>query len=201
MAKDTEKKTKSPEKSDESKPRLPKKLVRDIATIAAEVAASKYQEELNKHAVAFKDKRLHNTKLLIRKYSLLRDYTNNAIYDTAQLCSEENNEILSLIGVDLGERHQVGSIRNNVIKTELIMEHIDTMLDCYMRKCHASSKPEVQRRWRVLKRMYLDEKTMDAQEVADLEHIGVSTVYFDIDTACEELSPLFFGLDWTSFWT
>ena len=187
-------------KETENKEKLPKKLVRDIATVAAEVAVAKYQEELNKRATAFKDKRLYNTKLLVRKYRLLRDYCNNAIYDTAQLCAEENNEVLAIMGVDLGERHQVGSIRNNVIKTELIMEHIDIMLDCYMRKCHSSTKQEVQRRWRVLKRMYLDDKIVDAQEVADIEHIAVSTVYFDIDTACEELSPLFFGLDWTTFW-
>ena len=187
-------------KEPEKKEKLSKKVIKDITAVAAEIAIAKYQEEVNKHSVAFKDKRLHNTKLLIRKYGLLRDYTNNAIYDTAQICAEQNNDVLALIGVDVGERHQVGSIRNNVIKTELIMEHIDTMLDCYKRRCQASTKPEVQRRWRTLKRMYLDAKPMDAQEVADLEHIGVSTVYFDIDTACEELSPLFFGLDWTSFW-
>ena len=180
--------------------KLPKQVVRDISAIASEAAVTAYQEELNKTAAAFKDKRLHNTKLLIKKYAMLRDYSNNAIYDTAQMLSPENSDVLTRLGLELGESHKVDSIRNNVIKTKVIMEHVDTMLDCYKARCEKSSKPEIKRRWRVLHRMYLDTETMAAQDVADLEHISLSMVYLDIDSACEELSPLFFGLDLSTFW-
>ena len=179
---------------------LPKALVREIAKVASEAAAKEYAEQQKAAAAAFKDKRLHNTKLLVRKYTMLRDYCNNAIYDTAQLCSEENDNVLALLGVELGERHQVGSIRNNVIKTRVIMDHVDTMLDCYQRRCMASSKPEIKRRWRVLQKMYLEDSPMVAQDIADQEHVSISLIYQDIDNACEELSPLFFGLDLSEFW-
>lgn len=178
---------------------LSKETIRKISTVAAQVAVAKYQEELTKNATAFKDKRLHNTKLLIRKYGMLRDYSNNAIYSTAQMCSEENDDIFAMLGMELGERHHVGSIRNNVIKTKVIMEHVDTMLGCYKGKCEGSSKPEIRRRWRILQRMYLDNETVPAQDIADQEHISLSMVYTDIDSACEDLSPLLFGLDWTAF--
>lgn len=182
------------------KERLSKQVIKEISAVAAQVGALAFEEERNKYAKEFKDKRFHNTKLLVKKYGMLRDYSDNAIYDTAQLCSEENDEVFSMLGMDLGERHQVNSIRNNVIKTKIIMDHIDTMLDCYKRKCEHSSKQEVQRRWRVLQKMYIDKEPMAAQDVADEEHISLSMVYVDIDTACEELSPLFFGLDLTTFW-
>lgn len=179
---------------------LPKQLVKAIASVAATLAVEAYQEEINKRAEEFNDKRFRNTKLLIKKYGSLRDYCENAIYSTAQICAERNDDIYELLGIRLGESHKVGSIRNNVIKTDIIMEHINAMLECYKAKCERSSKPEIKRRWRVLQRMYLDRETMLAQDVADLEHISVSMVYQDIDSACEDLTPLFFGLDWTSFW-
>lgn len=188
------------ETENKEKERLSKSVVKEISAVAAQVAVALYQEELNKNISSFKDKRFRNTKLLVKKYGLLRDYAENAIYSTAQICAEENNDIFELLGMDLGERHQVGSIRNNVIKTKIIMDHVDTMLDCYKRRCDASTKQEVQRRWRVLQRLYLDREPMNAQDIADIEHISLSMVYQDIDNACEELSPLFFGLDLSTFW-
>lgn len=180
--------------------KLPKAMVKEIVAMASEAASQKYHDEINATAKKFKDNRLHNTKLLVRKYSLLKAYSKNAIYSTAQLCSEENDSVLALLGVDLGERHQVGSIRNNVIKTKVIMDHIDTMFAVYEQKCSKSSKPEVHRRWRVLQKIYLAEEPMHAQDVADQEHVSISMIYQDIDNACEELSPLLFGLDLSQFW-
>lgn len=187
-------------KEAENKEKLPRQVIKEISAVASQIAVAMYKEELDKYNAAFKDKRFHNTKLLVKKYGMLRDYASNAIYSTAQICAEENNDIFALLGMDLGERHQVGSIRNNVIKTKIIMDHVDTMLDCYKRRCDASSKQEVRRRWRVLQKMYLDQVPMAAQDVADQEHISLSMVYMDIDSACEELSPLFFGLDLSTFW-
>ena len=45
--------------------------------------------------------------------------------------------------------------------------------------------------------MYLGRDSLSVQEVAEIEKIHERTVYKDIDDACEELSSLFFGLDFS----
>ncbi len=179
---------------------LTKDLVKEITKEATLVASEQFQKQRDAVNESIKDNRLHNAKLLMKKYRWLSDYNNNALYDAAQLCAEGMDDVLALVGYEAGEKHQVDSIRNNVIVTRIIMEHIDTMLDCYKRKCESSKKPEIQRRWRILYKLYLNPEVKPAEEIADEEHISLSMVYTDIDSACKELSTLFFGLDITEFW-
>lgn len=188
-----------PAKKNESPNKIPPSIAKEIAKVSSEIALKCYMDERMAYAESLRDKRLHNTKLLIKKYRWLSEYNKSAVYDTAQLCADGNDEMLALMGVDLGERHQVGSIRNSVIVTRIIMEHIDTMLDVYCRKCSSSNKPEIRRRWRVLHAMYINDTPKSAQEIADTENISVSMVYTDVDNACDELSSLFFGLDLSEF--
>lgn len=179
--------------------KIPKGAMLAITTAASEAAVKAYENARNESLHRTKDNRLHNTKLLMSKYRSFKEYCGNAIYETAQLCREENEEILELMGVNAGSCVQVGSIRNGVVVTTVIMEHVDTMLDCYKARCLKSKKPESQRRWRVLSKAFLDDKAMTAQEIADEENISKSSVYLDIDIACEELSSLIFGLDLSEF--
>lgn len=175
-------------------------MLKSIVKMSSEAAVKAYQKARNEELGKSRDNRLRNTKLLMENYRKFKVYCNNAIYDTAQLCQVENEEILELMGISAGKTLQVGSIRNSVVVTKVIMEHVDTMLRCYKAKCMQSKKPEVQRRWEVLSMMYLSSaEPMNAQEVADKVHVGKSTVYNDIDSACEELSSLIFGLDLSEY--
>lgn len=178
---------------------IPKGIAKEITKVATETAVKAFMNAKNEELMKTKDNRFHNTKLLVQRYRSFKDYCDNAIYETAQLCGESNEEILALMGVDCGTAYQVGSIRNGVIVTKIIMEHVDTMLNCYHSRCMSSKKPEKKRRWRVLNYMYLGSTLKSAQEVADIEHISLSSVYLDIDAACEELSSLIFGLDLSEF--
>ena len=120
----------------------------------------------------------------------------NTIYDIAQMASENGDpDLLSALGL-LGESRKVESIRDRVVFTRVAMENIAIAFDTYKLWCERSEKPEVQRRWRVLCKMYLDrEKEMTPQEVADSEHISLSQVYVDIDNAAKDMEKRFFGLD------
>ena len=174
--------------------------LKSIIKLSSESAVKAYQEARDEERGRSKDNRLHNTKLLMENYKKFKVYCTNAIYDTAQLCQEENDEVLELMGINAGKTLQVGSIRNSVVVTKVIMEHVDMMLDCYKIRCMQSKKPEIQRRWQVISMMYLsNEDPINAQEIADKLHIGKSTVYNDIESACEELSSLFFGLDLSEY--
>lgn len=179
-------------------PRLPASTVKRIAEIAAVAAVEAFKAEKEKERAAFKDKRFNNTKLLLRKYKALSEYTSNAIYESSQLLDDDMEAVLEAFGDEMNEVRKVHSIRNNVAITKVIMGHVDMMLRCYKSQCESSSKPEVKRRWRVIYDMYIADETFTAQEVADVEHISLSMVYTIVDTACDDLSTMIFGLDLTS---
>lgn len=181
------------------KARLTKQNIVDITEVATKVAMKVFDEQRIAYYKLMRDKKLRNTKLLIRKYRLLKDYSNNAVYDNFADIDGDTEEILSIMGVDMGERRKVQSIQNGVVVTSIIMSHIDTMLDCYKRKCEESSKPEVIRRWREVYSMYLADECMSSQEVADRENVSVSMVYQDLDIVYEDLSSMFFGIDLMQF--
>ena len=176
---------------------LPACVVRQISDVAAAKAIERYTQEEQERRARLKDRRLNNAKLLLRKYKLLKEYSNNAIYDANQIADESMVEIMDAMGMSAGEVRKIESIQRNVIATNMIMEHVKAMLEVYESLCKVSKKPEARRRWRVIDEMFLADDIKTAQEIADMEHISVSMVYTDVDNACDELSSLFFGLDLT----
>lgn len=185
-----------PNEKAKEKPKLTKALVELICKTSAEAAVKAYCEEHENHRARVRDKRYNNTKLLFRSYRALVDYNENTIYDIAQMASEHGDpELLSALGL-VGESRKVESIRDRVVFTRVAMENIAIAFETYRLWCERSEKPEIQRRWRVLQKMYLDRKReMTPQEIADAEHISLSQVYVDIDNAAKDMEKRFFGLD------
>lgn len=185
----------SQKKGNVEEPKLSAATVKQIAAIAAEAAVKAYCEKAEEERVAIRDKRFNNTKLLLRRYRELETYTGNAVYESSQLMDDDLEVIMEAFGSSAREVRKIQSIRQNVCNTRIIMEHVRVMLGCYERMCIGSNKPEIQRKWRVVNRLYISPDMMVASEVATAEHIGLSTVYAIVDSACEDLSTLFFGLD------
>ena len=177
-------------------PRLSKALVEAITKIATEAAVNAYCIEHENHKTRVRDRRYNNTKLLFRSYRSLVDYNENTIYDIAQMATEKcDPDLLDALGL-MGESRKVESIRDRVVFTRVAMENISIAFETYRLWCERSDKPEIQRRWRVLHKMYLDrDKEMSPQDVADSEHISLSQVYVDIDNAAKDMEKRFFGLD------
>ena len=175
--------------------KLPAYAVKRISEVAAEKAIECYTRAEDERRARYKDRRLNNAKLLLRKYKLLKEYSHSAVYEASQIADESMIEIMDAMGMAAGEVRKIESIQRNVIVTTVIMEHVQAMLEVYEAKCKASKKPEAGRRWRVIYYLFLADDAKTAQEVADIEHISVSMVYTDVDNACDELSSLFFGLD------
>lgn len=186
---ETEKKS-----ANKSHARLSEKAVAEITKLACEIAVEKYKEEIQGTAQKVYDNRYNNTKVLIQKYRWLSDYANNAVYDLSKIDESDAYEILELFGDRSAKK--LDSIKDRVYTVRMLMEHINTMLDVYKTRCKASPKAEDNRKWRVLYGMYIDPNPIPASKVAEYEHIHERTVYKDIDDACEELSTLFFGINW-----
>lgn len=187
------------EKEKKRKPRsLSPETIQAITREAATAAISEFEKIRAQRHQEQTDKRLRNTKLLMKNYRKFADYNSHAIYETAQICQAcDNDALFSLAGISPGDKFHVESIRNGVATTRIIVEHIDTMLDVYKSRCEKSPKAEKQRRWRVLQAMYLSSEDFSPAEIADKEHISMSQFYDDINNACEDLTPLLFGLDFT----
>ena len=69
------------------------------------------------------------------------------------------------------------------------------MLNLYKTYCEDSGKQEDLRRWRVAKALYVDDQPATVQELADREFVAEKTIRRDVDSICEPLSALLFGID------
>lgn len=171
------------------------------ATEAAYAAASKIADrERRKLQRQRKDRRYHDTKLLIRKYRQLNAYYENAVYDeeAAAEVDEDLEEIMSIFGCQRRDEEKAltsESIRRSYLVSRIIMAHVKKMLEVYEVMCQHTHRAEDKRRWRELHALYLAEETTTAEQIASQEGIDRRTVYKDIDACIPDLSILFFGIE------
>lgn len=177
---------------------------REIAKISAKFAAEEatrisletIERDRKRQKKDAADRRLHNTKLLLKNYRGLKAHSLNAIFDS-EGADEPVREILSQIweySEDALDMFFIDSVRRSATRTALMINHIDAMVGIYEGLCAKSSYLEDKRRFRVLQAMYLNDVTLSAREIAEAESIDTRTVYKDIDAVCSGLSVLLFGL-------
>lgn len=165
--------------------------------LASQSAARAMLHEITRNRKERYDKRLRNTKLLLRNYRMLKSHIAEAVYDATREREvlTEGESLYDVMNAFGGERQYIESIRKSVRRTRLIMTHVDSMLEVYRAYCEQSKKQEAARHYRVLYALYLADDAKTPQDIADAEHIETRTVYRDIDAAAEILTPLFFGVD------
>ena len=170
-------------------------IIRIAAEAGAKAALETLEKEKKKTLAERHDRRLRNTKLLLRNYRMFKEHISSAVFESTQIIKESAVDILSLMWESNDTELFVESIKKSVERTKIIFTHINTMLDLYETYCMKSPKEEDWRRWRVTKSMYIDDDIMTADEIAKRENIDKRTVYRDIDVAVERLSALIFGID------
>lgn len=173
------------------------RLVNYVAKLAAEAGAAKaievYKAQEAEHRKNNEGKKFKNVKFLLKEYRNLRAYADNALCDASEL---SDLVIRELVGFSDYEKYKVESIKNQIVTTKTIMEHVETMLGLYKLRCTSSSREELQRRWRVIDASFISGDTAPTyEEIAKQETIDIRTVYRDIDSACKDLSNLIFGID------
>lgn len=152
-------------------------------------------EERNAHRKGRYDRRLRNTRLLLKHYRSLAHYAKGAIYKASQI---KENAVDILDGLDdyaFDDSLYIESIKKSQQRTIVILHHVDEMLRYYRISCEQSSKDEDMRRYRVIMATYIDEPKISAPEIAEKENIEVRTVYKDINSAIKPISALIFGID------
>lgn len=169
-------------------------LVRLAAAEGAKAAMEAIEKEKQKERKSRHDRRLRNTKLLLRNFRMFKEHCRNAVFDASQL-DENAIDILDLMWNRSGADNFVESIKKSVQRTAIIMQHITDMLGLYEAYCIKSAKAEDARRYRVIEALYIADAPLTAQQIAEREGIDLRTVYKDIDAAAEKLSALIFGID------
>lgn len=136
-----------------------------------------------------KDRRLRNTKLLLRNYHSFRKYVARAKMDLWEDERVTDVHALILNGEDL-----VKSIKESTQRTLVMIRHLDRALEALKFVCEqekdtnkASSK-----QYEILKARFLDRDTIEA--IAETYFINERSVYKAIDAAAERLSIMLFGV-------
>lgn len=180
-----------------NKPHLPQEMVETIATIAgkagAKAAAEFITQERKREKESRYDRRLGNTKLLLENYRMFKEHCSRAVFDASQL-DENAIDILDLMWGRDGDVF-VESIKKSAQRTQIILRHIDEMLDAYAGLCKLSGREEEMRRMRAVLALYIENPGKTIQEISELEKVNTSTIYRDIAIATEKLTGLIFGLD------
>lgn len=169
---------------------ITEKQLRLIAEIAAEKAIEAHKEQVRKHQKERADRRLRNTKLLLRKYRSFKLHCKDIKLELEYY--ESRDEILAMIEDD---EQIVESIKRSKRRTLAMVNFIDQMLEVYRIMCERSRKPEEERRCDIIHKMYIADEKMTAEAIAECHLIDTRTVYRDINKACETLSALMFGID------
>ena len=157
-------------------------------------------KQKNKMKIKY-DKRLRNTKLLLKNYRSFVEHCNNAKYTVENPIKKEiskSNVTVQLFD-DLynlqDDAFVVSIILKSKEKTKIILDHITMCLEFFEKKAKATNNQEMIRRYKVIDYLYIKETPLSFEEIAEKEHISTKTVSRDKNKAIQELSVLFFGID------
>lgn len=163
---------------------------------AAEKAIAAVENEHRKYRSERFRKQYANTRLLLQHYRSLNSHYINAVWESKDDEPDEFIDIMELMsGRGCSDAVIVDTIKQSSEKTRIIMSHVNKMLEVYRSQCENSKYTEDMRHWRVIKGLYLAQKRLSADDIAEIEKINRRTVYKDVDAAVEALTMLLFGVD------
>lgn len=169
-------------------------IIRLAAETGAKAAMETLEKERKREALEMSDRRLRNTKLLLRNYRVFKAHAVNAVYEVEP--EEDPLQIIQeLMMPGKSPNLFVESIKRSVARTVTIVRHIETMLQLYQVYCFQYGSEEDERRWRVIEGLYVGNQKLSVAELAEREGVVERTIYKDIDVASERLSALIFGID------
>ncbi len=171
-------------------------VIKKASMDGAKVALDKWDKLMEKSRSERKDKRLRNTELLLRNYHMFKLSAENAVYTLEEIEEEESanelfNEMLNRNSAEV----MVDSIKKSVIKTVIILKHIDTMLELYQIYAERTGDPVQIRRYEILQDRFISNPALKVGEIAEKHHITKRQAYSDLNYAKEKVAALIFGID------
>lgn len=160
----------------------------EIIRLTVEACKDYEQKQRLKNIKSRHDKRLRNTRLLLKHYSYFRNHADEAIYKSSQLNAVD---ILDEID-DCRSDVYIQSIKKSATKTAIVISHINNMLEIYESFALKKGDSEL-RKLRVLRAFYFEQMRMS--DIAINENVVERTCTRDLCDAVNTLSALIFGID------
>ena len=165
---------------------------------ASEAGIAAYKNEHEETTRRKAGRLLYRTKTLLERYTQLNEYAQNSVY-TLERAEEVNEgiadlEVLTKFGI-FDDDKTLHNLKRSVVTVNLVMAHVNTMLEVYRKECESSASKVKQRQYRVIEYLYLSENKLNTKEIAELEGEDVRTIQNDAKQAREDLTALIFGLD------
>lgn len=164
--------------------RLVEEVTRIATQQAIEIFNAQKQEELQRE----KDKRLHNTKLLLKHYQEFKLYTDKTKGTTTSRLTADEKSIWATI--TFGDDDEIiNSIKVTTKRTVAMVRYIDKALETleFMYK-----QENNERDFNILKKRYMESWTIS--RLAEFYHSHERNVYKVLDSVTERLSILLFGI-------
>lgn len=160
-------------------------------------AAIKYIEDKQQEERKSRYKRmLHNTRLLLKNYRLLKEHTENVIFNTNKVKENAIDILDSMDNYVLNDGIYIQRLKQSQQRTIVIVRHIEKMLDIYGVLCARDKEtPEAQRRYEVIYDRYIAPEQKSIKEIADCKNMSTRAVYTDIEKAVKSLAALIFGVN------
>lgn len=172
-----------------------KKLTPELLNEIVDCAIGAYNDEVEKGQRQRYDKKLRNTKLLLKNYRQLVKHSEKAIFEAAHIEDDVLQNVLEAMGGSSSGEYYIKSIRASAIRTRIMIEHINAMLEIYRKYCEQSNSAEDMRRLRVINGLYINEPAQTAKQIAEAESVDIRTIYYDVNIAVEKITFLLFGID------
>lgn len=150
------------------------------------------------------DRKIRDTKLLLKNYRLFKKHIKETTYTEGQLETATVSEILDKLYILEDSEKDDLTIVQGILKskkrTEIIITHIDTIILGYTTSASKSKDNEFKRRANVVNKLFIEgKKGKSYEQIADEEHTSVSSVKRDKNRAIKEIAILLFGIDGIRF--
>lgn len=166
-------------------------VVEKATKIATEQAIIIHQRLKEEEEQKVRDKRLRNTKLLLKNYKDFKAYVNRVegkLVDRVHITNEEPTiKDLLVRGEDV-----VKTIKQSTQRTIMMVSYIDQSLDAFKYICEHDPFKDSLRQFEVLHLRYVEGETIES--IAETFGINERNVYKAIDVAAERLSVILFGV-------
>lgn len=165
-----------------------KDMIKQVSELAAQAAIEKFEKLKLQEQERLEDRRLYNTKLLLRNYRRLKLYCEGIAEVAPELLFAEN--------ADFMKNMHVHSIKDSKARTFAMMGFIDNMISVYEMNVKQSRSIEMERQLDTIRMYYLSDTVQLAiPEIAERHHVSERTVQRDLQEGIYTLSILFFGAD------
>lgn len=161
--------------------------MKEIIKIASHAGVTAYNK---KHADELEKKHdiaVENTVKLLEGYNAMKLHCSSAISRAEESLTPSSLQAVLLEVFDRRGFLQVEGILSSKRRTELIIEHIDTMLKVYEKQCKQKRKPY----YECLIMAYID--GLSHTEISEKKAMSERTIYNWINQGLDDMAVLLFG--------